>query len=275
MLSLATAVDAGTGGLPRATLAANLAVRTSLGIMRNRIPGFTDTLIGTDPVDGRTWVRVLLRAPERMGTREKAELIECVQETAVDAHPEAEVTGYYVLLTKLIESLLSDQWTTFAVAIVAMFVMMLIAFRSVALTLAVLVPNILPVLVLFGAMGWLGVKVNMGAAMIAAVSLGLSVDGSIHYVMSYQRARHGGTSVGEALRQTQNTVGRAAVFATLALVVGFTTLCLSEFIPTVYFGTLVSLSMVGGLIGNLIALPVLIHLAHGGYGAAAASGLSE
>ncbi|MEM9353542.1 MAG: MMPL family transporter [Planctomycetota bacterium] len=279
VLSLATAIDAGTGGLPRATLAANLAVRTSLSIMRNRIPGFTNTLIGTDPLDGRTWVRVLLRAPERMGTGEKAQLIQRVTETAIAADPEAEITGYYVLLTKLIESLLSDQWTTFAVAIGAMFVMMLVAFRSVPLTLAVLVPNILPVLVLFGAMGWLGVKVNMGAAMIAAVSLGLSVDGSIHYVMSYQRSRRAGADVGEALRQTQNTVGRAAVFATLALVVGFTTLCLSEFIPTVYFGTLVSLSMVGGLIGNLIALPLLIHLAHkgneGGYGAAAASGLSE
>ena len=135
-----------------------------------------------------------------------------------------------------------------------------IAFRNLRLSLATLIPNALPVLILFGAMGWLGIKVNMGAAMIAAVSLGLSVDGSIHYVMSYQRARREGASRDAALSSVQATVGRAAIFATLALVVGFATLCYSEFIPTIYFGALVSLSMIGGLVGNLLILPLLIQL---------------
>ena len=94
--------------------------------------------------------------------------------------------------------------------------------------------------------------------MIAAVSLGLSVDGSIHYVMSYLRLKREGASLDEALTSVQETVGRAAIFATLALVVGFATLCYSDFIPTIYFGTLVSLSMIGGLIGNLLVLPLLI-----------------
>jgi predicted RND superfamily exporter protein len=120
------------------------------------------------------------------------------------------------------------------------------------------VPNALPILLLFGAMGWLGVRINMGAAMIAAVSLGLSVDGSIHYVMSYQRARREGFSTDVALQLVQATVGRAAVLATLALVVGFATLCYSDFVPTIYFGVLVSLSMIGGLMGNLVVLPILI-----------------
>ena len=160
----------------------------------------------------------------------------------------------------MIESLLRDQWTTFGVAAVAILTMMAVAFRSVSLAVATLVPNALPVLVLFGAMGWLGIRVNMGAAMIAAVSLGLSVDGSIHYVMSYQRSRRGGMSVDEALQTVQSIVGRAAVFATLALVVGFATLCFSEFVPTVYFGALVSLSMIGGLVGNLMVLPLLIRV---------------
>jgi predicted RND superfamily exporter protein len=113
---------------------------------------------------------------------------------------------------------------------------------------------------LFGAMGWLGIRINMGAAMIAAVSVGLSVDGSIHYVMSYQRLRRLGLSLDEALQAVQGSVGRAAVLATLALTVGFSTLMVSEFIPTVYFGTLVSLTMIGGLLGNLVVLPQLIRV---------------
>ena len=141
--------------------------------------------------------------------------------------------------------------------------MMLVAFRSVGLAVVTLVPNALPALLLFGAMGWLGVRVNMGAAMIAAVSLGLSVDASIHYVMSYQRERREGASLFAALQSVQATVGRATVFATLALVVGFATLCFSNFIPTIYFGALVSLSMIGGLVSNLVVLPVLIQWVDG------------
>ena len=175
-----------------------------------------------------------------------------------EAFPEGEVTGFYVLLTHLIESLLRDQWTTFAAATVGIFLVMVLAFRSVPLALVTLVPNVLPVVWLFGAMGWLGVPINMGAAMIAAVSLGLSVDGSIHYVKSYQRLRGLGEPLDEALQAVQATVGRAAVLGTLALVVGFSTLATSDFVPTVYFGTLVSLSMLGGLIGNLVVLPLLI-----------------
>jgi predicted RND superfamily exporter protein len=103
----------------------------------------------------------------------------------------------------------------------------------------------------------------MGAAMIAAVSVGLSVDGSIHYLMDYQRRRAAGLGPAVALQQVQSAVGRAATFATLALVVGFSTLAASDFVPTIYFGVLVSLSMVGGLAGNLIALPLALRALDG------------
>ncbi|MEM9659884.1 MAG: RND family transporter, partial [Planctomycetota bacterium] len=167
-------------------------------------------------------------------------------------------------VANLIDSLLRDQWRTFAVATIAVFAMMAAAFRSVTLAFAALIPSATPVLILFGAMGWLGIPINMGAAMIAAVSIGLSVDGSIHYVMLYQRLRRSGLACEPALAQSQQTVGRAAVFATLALIVGFATLCVSDFVPTIYFGALVSLSMLGGLIGNLIALPTMMHKLDGG-----------
>ncbi len=248
-ISIASVLDAGAGGM-------KLMRTLGLPVMRTTLPEFVDAIFHqqSDSIQ----VRVLLRSPERLEAADKNQLIEQVRQTAQAEFPDAEVTGYYVLLNQLIESLLRDQWTTFSVAAVAIVVMMAIAFRSVKLALVTLIPNALPVLFLFGAMGWLGVKVNMGAAMIAAVSLGLSVDGSIHYVMSYLRLKREGTSLNDALASVQSTVGRAAIFATLALVVGFATLCYSEFIPTIYFGTLVSLSMIGGLVGNLLVLPLLI-----------------
>lgn len=257
-ISLADALDAGVGGLAELRLGAQLAIRAGVGLIRGRMPEFVDAIYNQDPVDGQTWYRVLLRSPEQLPAADKTFLIERVQQVARQQHPQAEATGYYVLLTRLIESVLADQWKTFGLAAAAIAVVMAAAFRSVPLALAVMIPNALPVLVLFGAMGWLGIHVNMGAAMIAAVSVGLSVDGSIHYVMLYQRLRRNGVACAEALARVQQTVGRAAVFATLALIVGFTTLCVSDFVPTIYFGALVSLSMLGGLIGNLVVLPMLI-----------------
>jgi predicted RND superfamily exporter protein len=158
----------------------------------------------------------------------------------------------------LIHSVIRDQWLTFGVASAAIWLMMMLAFRSLRLALVALVPNALPILMVTGLLGWLGVKINMGAAMIAAVSMGLSIDSSIHYIAAFRRARQAGFGTRAALDQVQQTAGRALVFATLALVVGFSSLALSQFVPTVYFGILVSLAMLGGLAGNLIILPLLL-----------------
>jgi predicted RND superfamily exporter protein len=90
--------------------------------------------------------------------------------------------------------------------------------------------------------------------------MGLSIDSSIHYLSAFRRARRRGKPVRDALHEVHHSVGRALVFATLALIVGFSVLCNSHFVPTVYFGALVSLSMLGGLLGNLVVLPVLLIL---------------
>jgi len=96
--------------------------------------------------------------------------------------------------------------------------------------------------------------------MIAAVSMGLSIDSSIHYITSYQWARREGRSFDQALQDVQQSVGEAMVFSTIALMVGFSVLATSYFIPTVYFGVLVTLAMFGGLFGNLLLLPLLLRL---------------
>lgn len=235
--------------------------------------------------------RIMLRARERQPAAEKLSLIAQVDaivrdeleqdawakdarlsppDASADESPvgtldqaiadRAHVTGYFVLLTNLIASLLEDQWTCFGIATLGIAVMMMLAFRSPTLAAAALVPNALPIIMVLGGMGWLGLKMNMGAAMIAAVSMGLSVDSSIHYISSFRRARRDGSTVVAAIVQTQRTVGPAVVFSTLALIVGFAVLVTSQFIPTVYFGVLVSLAMLGGLFGNLLVLPFLLLL---------------
>lgn len=221
-----------------------------------------------DPENGR--MRIVLRAREQQQSRTKLQLIDRVEAVVAEwweqnpelsqayPDPDTKATGLYVLLAFLIDNLLKDQLLSFGLAAAGIATMMTIAFRSPLIGLASLLPNVFPIVLVIGSMGWLGVPINIATAMIASVSMGLTVDSSIHYISGYRRARRRGLSVAESLSHTQGSVGRALVFANLALVVGFSVLTLSHFIPLIYFGVLVSVAMLGGLVGNLILLPLLL-----------------
>ncbi|MDA0833616.1 MAG: MMPL family transporter [Planctomycetota bacterium] len=203
-------------------------------------------------------MRVILRSLERQPSAQKRYLLEEVTRTSSKYFPEHKVTGTFVLFTFLIESLLGDQLISFSISAAAIMTMMMVAFRSVRIGLLSLIPNGFPIVLLMGGLGWIGSPINMGTAMIASVSMGLTVDSSIHYITGYLRARKKGLSIAQALDETQSNVGEALVFATFALIAGFSVLTISQFIPLVYFGLLVSLAMLGGLIGNLVLLPILL-----------------
>jgi hypothetical protein len=239
---------------------------TALGAMRSYMPESFQTLHARDPATGDYVYRVLLRSQERQPAEQKKQLIAEVERIAAeefpptDDAPGAQVTGFFVLLTNLIDSLLRDQWITFAAATAGMWCVMLVVFKSPVLATLGLVPNVLPVFLMMGVLGWLGIALNMGAAVIAAFSMGLSVDSTVHYIVDFQRAQRRGWSFRESLDAAQQSAGRAAFFATLALVVGFSALCTSEFVPTIYFGALTSLTMLFGLAGNLLLLPLLLRI---------------
>jgi hypothetical protein len=224
-------------------------------ILRQLQPEFETSLY--DPREGR--MRIMLRAYEQQPAETKLQLIGEVERTAREAFPDARATGLYVLLSHLITSLLSDQLTSFGIASLGILVMMTIAYRSFGVGIISLFPNVFPILLVIGGMGWFAVPINIGTAMIASVSMGLTVDSSIHYLSGYRRARASGMPHFAAIRATHADVGRALIFANVALVLGFTVLALSNFIPLIYFGVLVSLSMLGGLLGNLVLLPLLLY----------------
>ncbi len=226
-------------------------------IMSSFQPEFETSLY--NPQSGR--MRIMLRARERQQSESKLQSIKQTQEAVAAEFGEAETTGLFVLLTFLIESLLSDQITSFVLAAVGITAMMSIAFRSLKIGLICLAPNVFPIVIVIGLMGWTGVPINIATAMIASVSMGLTVDSSIHYISGYRRARARGLDFHAALRDTHQGVGKALVFANIALILGFLVLTLSHFIPLVYFGLLVSVAMLGGLIGNLVLLPLLLRLA--------------
>lgn len=170
---------------------------------------------------------------------------------------DASASGMFVLLAGLIQSLLSDQLNSFLVACGGILLCMTVAFRSLRIGIISLFPNVFPVALVMGVLGWYGTRVNIGTAMITSVSMGLTVDSTIHYITAFERARRT-HSVTEALQIAHAGAGRAVVFAHLALIAGFLVLTVSRFIPLVYFGALLTLSLIGGVFGDLVLLPLLL-----------------
>jgi hypothetical protein len=164
-------------------------------------------------------------------------------------------SGLFVLMAHIIDSLLEDQLKSFLWACIGTFVCMTIAFRSVRIGLISLVPNIFPIALVTGSLGLIELPVNIGTAMIASVSMGFTC--SVHYIEVFQNALPK-VGLSQALQIAQAGAGKAVVLAHFALVAGFLVLTVSEFIPLVYFGAILSLSMIGGLISDLVLLPLLL-----------------
>ena len=241
-------------------------VTNAIDMIQKQVPQLSRTFIGRDPEDGSTWLRVMLRAHERQPAPQKRAIIEQVNRIVAEefparaGRPAGAVTGFFVLLSQLVDRMLSDQWLTFLLAAAGIFLLLAVSFRSLLVATVALVPNALPIFVVLGLLGWAGERINMGTAMIAAVSMGLSVDSSIHYLAAFRRRLAAGQPIAAALETAHQTAGRAMIFSTLALVIGFLALTTSGFIPTVSFGALSCLTLTGGLLGNLVVLPVLLSL---------------
>lgn len=205
-------------------------------------------------------MRIVLRARERQSAEAKELLISRVLAVAQSEFPDAQVTGLFVLLTHLVESLLEDQWTGLAVGAVGLIIVMTIAYRSLWMGLISLVPNVLPILLLLGGMGWAGIPVNIGTAMISSDTMGLTIHDSIFYLSAYRRARQSGLDYRGALSEVQTEVRRPLIYSNIALILGFLVLTTSHFVPLIYFGALVSTAIAGGLLVNLLLIPLLLQI---------------
>ncbi|QDV66732.1 MMPL family protein [Rosistilla carotiformis] len=246
--------------------------------MRASMPYFIDALVAGPSTDGKpAMLRMMIRSSEQVPAETKQQLIASVRQT-VGEHTasdrwkalfeeerpavEPQVTGYYVLLTGLVSGLVADQWICFGVASLGVFGMLWIVARSLKLAVCGMLPNMLPILGVLALLGYWGTPVNLGTAMIAAVSIGISIDGSIHFLCAYRRHRIG-HGVQRSIASVYQTVGIAVILATLSLTIGFSTLATSPFIPTATFGVLVSITLVVSSIANLTLLPFMIRIVDG------------
>ena len=129
-------------------------------------------------------------------------------------------------------------------------------FLSSKVGLVAIVPNLFPIIVNFGIMGWFGIELSMFTSLIASIAIGLAVDDTIHYLVRYNMEFRKELDDKKALRETLKHIGRPVIFTTLTISIGFSILAFSSFQPTAVFGIMMVITMLSALVGDLILLPL-------------------
>ncbi len=163
-----------------------------------------------------------------------------------------------VLYNNMLQSLFSSQILTIGIVFIALMGMFLILFRSLSIALIAIFPNMLSVGVVLGIMGWLKIPLDMMTITIAAISVGIAVDNTIHYIHRFKEEFQVDRSYINSVHRCHGSIGYAMYYTSIAIIIGFSILILSNFIPSVYFGLLTGLAMFIALIAALTLLPQLL-----------------
>lgn len=169
---------------------------------------------------------------------------------------EARPTGVFLLYANMLDTYWPNTKKTFFLATGAIWLMLTILFRSPLMALLVILPEILPVFLVLGVMGFTGIALDMVTVIIASVALGIGIDAAIQYAVRFRSelAKADG-NLELAIRRSHATIGRAILIATSIVFAGFAMLCFSQFVPTVYFGLFTGLAILMGLFASLTTLP--------------------
>ncbi|MDB9773887.1 MMPL family transporter [bacterium] len=171
---------------------------------------------------------------------------------------EFKLAGVLILFNNLLQSLFKSQILTLGLVMVGIFVMFLILFRNIKLSLIGVVPNFIAAFFILGIIGLLGIPLDMMTITIAAITIGIAVDNSIHYIYRFKEEFLKIKDYNKTLKACHSTVGVAILNTSITIVFGFSILVFSKFIPTIYFGVFTGIAMLLAMISVLTLLPTLI-----------------
>ncbi len=171
---------------------------------------------------------------------------------------EYKLAGVLILFNNLLQSLFKSQILTLGVVILGIFLMFFVLFRNIILSLIGVVPNFIAAFFILGIIGLLKIPLDMMTITIAAITIGIAVDNSIHYIYRFKEEFKKIKNYSETLDRCHSTVGIAILNTSITIVFGFSILVLSNFIPTIYFGVFTGIAMLLAMISVLTLLPKLI-----------------
>jgi len=171
---------------------------------------------------------------------------------------EFKLAGVLILFNNLLQSLFKSQILTLGVVMAGITVMFLILFRNITLSLIGVVPNFMAAFLILGIIGLLGIPLDMMTITIAAITIGIAVDNSIHYIYRFKEEFQKNKNYNQTLVKCHDTVGVAILNTSITIIFGFSILVLSNFIPTIYFGVFTGIAMLLAMVSVLTLLPKLI-----------------
>ncbi len=205
--------------------------------------------------DGRI-ARILVRS-NLSGSQAMAGAIRDVEKRGKELLPEFRVfaTGTFVLLNRTSDQIAGEQVQSIAIALVTIFLMLALLFRSLRVGLTALIPNLIPVLFFFGFMGWQGIELNLTTSLVASVVLGLAVDNAVQFIVRFRRVQSADSPLREAIIESMRLSGRPIIYANIALAATFAIFAVSNFQPISSFGLLSAVTIIGCLVEDLVLLP--------------------
>ncbi len=232
-------------------------------ILYNRIPEalkstVLNPFVSIDDNQLRFNVRVIESAEDLNRNELLARIESGVEQEFGFSDEQVRLTGILVMYNNVLQSLFQSQILTLGVVMFAIMIMFLTLFRSLAIGIICIIPNIIAAAFVLGIMGWLNIPLDIMTITIAAISVGIGVDNTIHYMHRFRRVFPRFQNYRETMFHCHNSIGRAMYFTSMTIVAGFSILALSNFIPTIVFGLLTSLAMVVALTGSLTLLPQLL-----------------
>ncbi|GAA6133700.1 RND family transporter [Oceaniserpentilla sp. 4NH20-0058] len=234
-----------------------------LALLYSAIPEEFKSIVITpyvSPENGQA--RISLRIYDSLPDLKRAELLQRI-ETDLQAKLELKpddymLAGMMVLYNNMLQSLFTSQILTLGAVFVGIMFMFILLFGSWKMALIAIVPNLLSAGVVLSVMGWAGIPLDMMTITIAAITIGIAVDDTIHYIHRFKEEFDVVGQYQQAVINCHASIGKAVYYTSLTVIVGFSILALSNFIPTIYFGLLTGLAMLIALILVLTLLPRLL-----------------
>ena len=217
-----------------------------------------DPYLSQDETQTRITLRII-DSDENLNRKEFIERVEnFLSEEMQYPQERFNTTNMLVLYNNMLQSLFSSQIQTIGFVFISIMFMFTILFRSFYLAILAIVPNILPATLVLGFMGLKSIPLDLMTITIAAISVGIAVDNTIHYIIRFKREFSQNKNYSESIKICHGSIGKAMYYTSSIIIIGFSILSLSNFIPTIYFGLLTGLAMLAALLASLTLLPALL-----------------
>ncbi len=236
-----------------------------MGVLYSKIPKNIKAEI-IDPYISikKNEARINLRIIDSQENLKRNELIKKINYDLVNKlglkESEFRLAGVLILFNNLLQSLFKSQILTLGLVMLGIFLMFVILFKNIRLSLIGVVPNFIAAIFILGIIGLLGIPLDMMTITIAAITIGIAVDNSIHYIYRFKEEYNHTKNYYKTVETCHSTVGQAILNTSITIVFGFSILVLSKFIPTIYFGIFTGLAMLLAMVSVLTLLPSLILL---------------